>query len=152
MNDDKWNISWSFVTQTWLLNQWRSTILLIFSWRNNYLPPRATRFLVLYVVFCRSLFVLFLLAIVLSVLLRFRDSDYPFGICNLFFQHPIFHIHIVKLVLPMNRQSICMFCRSLFVLLYFFFWSLCCLFFNIRILNTTLVYSNSSLVSFSWKL
>ena len=72
----------------------------VFSW------VRATRFLVLYVVFCRSLFVLFLLAIVLSVLIRFRDSDYPFGICNLFFQHPIFHIHIVKLVLPMNRQSL----------------------------------------------
>jgi ABC-type Co2+ transport system permease subunit len=33
--------------------------------------------------FCRSLFVLFLLAIVLSVL-RFTDSDYPFGIFKLF--------------------------------------------------------------------
>jgi len=29
-------------------------------------------------------FVLFLLAIVLSVLLRFTDSDYPFGIFKLF--------------------------------------------------------------------
>ena len=38
---------------------------------------------------CRSLFVLlsfFLLAIVLSVLLRFTVSDYPFGIFKLFFQ------------------------------------------------------------------
>ena len=36
---------------------------------------------------------------------------------------------------------ICMFCRSLFVLLYFFFWPLCCLFFfNIRILITSLRY------------
>ena len=37
--------------------------------------------------FCRSLFapvVLFLLAIVLPVLLRFTDSDYPFGIFKLF--------------------------------------------------------------------
>ena len=33
--------------------------------------------------FCRSLFVLFLLAIVLSVFLRFTDSDYPFGILDL---------------------------------------------------------------------
>jgi hypothetical protein len=33
--------------------------------------------------FCRSLFVLFLLAIVLSVLLRFTDSDYHFGIFKL---------------------------------------------------------------------
>ena len=34
--------------------------------------------------FSRSMFVLFLLAIVLSVLLRFTDSDYPFGIFKLF--------------------------------------------------------------------
>ena len=38
---------------------------------------------VLYIVVC--LFVRFLLAIVLSVLLRFTDSDYPFGIFELFF-------------------------------------------------------------------
>jgi len=31
-------------------------------------------------------FVLFLLAIVLSVLFRFMDSDYPFGIFRLFLQ------------------------------------------------------------------
>ena len=42
----------------------------------------------------------------------------------------------------------CMFCRSLFVLLYFFFWSLCCLFFfDIRILITPLVSSNSFYLS-----
>ena len=40
---------------------------------------------------------------------------------------------------------ICMFCRSQFVLLYFFFWPLCCLFFfDIRILIAPLVSSNSS--------
>ena len=38
----------------------------------------------------------------------------------------------------------CMFCRSLFVLLYFFFWPLCCLFFDLRILIAPLVSSNSS--------
>ena len=36
----------------------------------------------------------------------------------------------------------CIFCRSLFVLLYFFFWILCCLFFSLLI--TPLVSSNSS--------
>ena len=37
----------------------------------------------------------------------------------------------------------CMFYRSLFVLLYFFFWPLCCMFFfDLRILITLLVYSN----------
>ena len=47
---------------------------------------RVNRSLVLYVC-CRSLFVLFLLAIVLSVLLRYTDSDYPFGIFKLFLYH-----------------------------------------------------------------
>jgi hypothetical protein len=41
----------------------------------------------------------------------------------------------------------CMFCRSLFVLLSFFFWPLCYLFFDIRILITPLVSSNSSYLS-----
>jgi hypothetical protein len=42
---------------------------------------------------------------------------------------------------------ICMFCRSLFVLLYFFFWSLCCLFFfDIRILITSLWYLQTLLI------
>jgi hypothetical protein len=37
----------------------------------------------------------------------------------------------------------CMFCGSLFVLLYFFFWAMCCLFFfDILILITPLVSSN----------
>ena len=50
---------------------------------------RVTPCLFLCVLFCRSFFpfyalVLFLLAIVLSVLLRFTDSDYPFGIFKLF--------------------------------------------------------------------
>ena len=39
-----------------------------------------------------------------------------------------------------------MFCRSLFVLLYFLFWPLCCLFFDIRFLITLLVSSNSSYI------
>ena len=39
----------------------------------------------------------------------------------------------------------CMFCRSFFVLLYFFFWPLCCLFlFDIRIVITPVVSSTSS--------
>ena len=38
--------------------------------------------------FCRSLFVLFSFGHVLSVLLRFTDSDYIFGIFKLFFTQP----------------------------------------------------------------
>jgi uncharacterized membrane protein len=48
---------------------------------------RVTQSLALCVMFCRSLFVL--LAIVLSVLLRFTDSDYPFGIFKLFLSSTI---------------------------------------------------------------
>ena len=41
----------------------------------------------------------------------------------------------------------CMFCISLFVLLYIFIWPLCCLFFfDVRILITPLVSSNSSCI------
>ena len=67
---------------------------------------RFTRFLVLWCMFCRSLFVLLY----------------------------IFFLAIV-------------FCKSLFVLLYIFCWPLCCLlFFDIRILLTPLVSSNSSYI------
>jgi hypothetical protein len=38
----------------------------------------------------------------------------------------------------------CMFCRSLFVLLCFFSWPVCCLYFELQILITPLVSSNSS--------
>ena len=43
---------------------------------------------------------------------------------------------------------ICMLCRWLFVFLYLFFWPLCCLlFFDIQILITPLVSSNSSSIN-----
>ena len=51
---------------------------------------RCARSLVFCVVFCRSLFVLFLLAIVLSFLPRFTDSNYSFCIFNL-----LYYIYII---------------------------------------------------------
>ena len=52
---------------------------------------RVTRSFVLYVMFCRLLFVLFfLLAIVLSVPFQFADSDYHFGIFKLFLFHKLY--------------------------------------------------------------
>jgi len=49
---------------------------------------RVARSLVFCVVFCKSLFILFLLAIVLSVLItRITDSGYPFCIFKLFLNH-----------------------------------------------------------------
>ena len=69
--------------------------------------------------FCRSLFVLFLLAIVLSALLR---NTFLYG-----FWLPFWHI------------------QSLPVLLSFFIWPLCCLFFDLWTLITLMVSSNSSL-------
>ena len=54
------------------------------------------------------------------------------------------HPFLVGFVL-LDFSIMCMFCRSLFVLLYFIFWPLCCLFFfDIRILITSLLSSNSS--------
>ena len=100
--------------------------------------------LVLCVVFCRSLFVLcfFPLAIVLSVL-RCTASDYPFGIFNLFLL-PTLPEHLSSSpgcsgvrVTPSLVLYVC------FVDRYFFFWPLCCLFFDLRILITPLVSSNS---------
>jgi hypothetical protein len=47
----------------------------------------------------------------------------------------------------------CMFCTSLFLLLPFLFWSLCFLFFfDLRILITTLLSSNSSILTFEFHL
>ena len=40
--------------------------------------------------------VLFLLAIVLSVLLRYTDSDYPFGIFK-FFKHKFDSLHMLSI-------------------------------------------------------
>jgi hypothetical protein len=41
-------------------------------------------------------------------------------------------------------SCMCVFCRSWLVILPFFFWPLCCLFFDLRILTAPLVSSNSS--------
>ena len=41
------------------------------------------------------------------------------------------------------KRLLYLFCRSMFALLYFFYWPLCCLFSDIRILIAALVSSNS---------
>ena len=106
----------------------------------------------------------YLLAIVLSVLLRYTDSDYSFGIfwplCCLFFDIQI-------LITPLVSFGHCVVCSLIYkfwlplwyllaivlsVLLRYtdsdysfgIFWPLCCLFFDIQILITPLVSSNSS--------
>ena len=68
-----------------LVEQELLTLLVHLSSSPVYSGVRVTRSLVLCVIFCRSLFLLllFLLAILLSVL-RYMDSDYPFGIFKLF--------------------------------------------------------------------
>ena len=65
-----------------------------------YSGVRVTRSLVFYVVLCRSVCpcVLFLLAIVLSVLFRLTASNYLFGILpydNEYLQFTIFNLHIL---------------------------------------------------------
>ena len=52
---------------------------------------------------CRSFFVLFLLAIVLSVFPRFMDSDYPFGIFKLFLEKANGRSHL-ELIIQRHRQ------------------------------------------------
>ena len=55
--------------------------------------------------------------------------------------HPRFSVGFVLL----NLWFMCMFCISLFALSYFFCWRLCCLFFfDMRIMITPLVSSNST--------
>ena len=90
-------------------------------------------------------FVLFLLAIVLSVL-WYTDSDYPFGDFKLFLSFCTFSFgHCVVCSLIYRFWLPHWYLQTLLVLLYFFFWPLCCLFFfDIQILITPLVSSNSS--------
>jgi hypothetical protein len=55
------------------------------------------RYVVFCIMFCRSLFVfcpVFLLGIALSVFLRFKDSDYPFGIFKLFIYTECFYTDV----------------------------------------------------------
>ena len=122
--------------------------------------------------FCWSFcpFVLFLLAIMLSLLLRYTDSDYPFGICWPLCCLSFFDIRI--LITPLVSVGHCVVCPSIYgfrlplwylltivlsVLLRYtdsdypfgIFWPLCCLsFFDIWILITPLVSSNSSSISY----
>jgi hypothetical protein len=46
-------------------------------------------------VFCRLLFVLFLLAMILSVIHQLADSDYRFGVFKLVFRAFYIHISVV---------------------------------------------------------
>ena len=57
----------------------------------------------------RSLFVLFLLAIVLSVLLRYTGSDYPFGIFKLFFYNRSISVILITIILQfyVTLRQIC---------------------------------------------
>ena len=92
---------------------------------------RVARLLVFSVVFCRLLFVLFLLTIVLSVL-RFTDSDYSFGIFKVFFflgqvSNPIYFQSVLfKRKLKHNIKQPCLFSFILWCFIYHFtgkkFW------------------------------
>jgi hypothetical protein len=87
-------------------------------WSRNCLPFRSTRVhtlvfsgvrvarsLVFCVVFCTSLFVIFLLGIVLSVLLQCTASDYPFGI--LWTLHCLFFFDVQLLITPLVSCGHC---------------------------------------------
>ena len=67
---------------------------------------RVAQYLVFCVVFCRSLLVLFLLALVLSVL-YFTASDYNFGIFKLFFENIKLNstVQLFSILIPHCRKS-----------------------------------------------
>jgi hypothetical protein len=94
-------------------------------WSRNCLPFRSTRVhtlvfsgvrvarsLVFCVVFCTSLFVIFLLGIVLSVLLQCTASDYPFGI--LWTLHCLFFFDVQLLITPLVSCGHCVVCPSMY--------------------------------------
>ena len=107
---------------------------------------RVAQSLVFCVVFCRSLFcsfVIFLFAITLSVLLRFTDSVYPFGIFKLFLSFCHFSFgHCV--VCPSSIYGFWLplwYLQTLLVLLSFSSSPLHCLSFDLLLLLTALVSS-----------
>jgi len=94
-------------------------------------------------------FVLFLLAIVLSVLHRFTDSDYLFGIFRPFYCLSDFNLRL--LIAPLVYFDHCIVClTSIYVIRLLIaplvssnFWPLYCLsYFNLRFLIAPLVFSN----------
>ena len=92
--------------------------------------------------FCRSLFVplfvFFWLFLLLSHMIYWCRNCWHVRIT---WVHPLFLVGFILI----DLYFMCMLCRSLFVLLCFFFWPLfCLLFFDIRILIPPLVSSNSS--------
>ena len=88
-NQKFWKIAW---TESYILHMQVLLVCHCLPFQRTWVHPRffsgvrVTRYLLLYyilqIVVCP--FVLFLLAIVLFVLLRFTDSDYPFDIFKLF--------------------------------------------------------------------
>ena len=64
-------------------------------------------------------------------------------ICNI--KHNLSHTFNIKHYFPLNIKHNLVLCRSLLVILSFFFWSLCCLSsFDLRIIITPLVSANTS--------
>jgi len=93
------------------------------SWVSEFTPVfsgvRTVQSLVYYVVFCRLLFVLFLLAIVWSVLLRFTASDYLFGILDLRFSLSLWYLQTFLLsVKQYSRLSLYIISTQLNILVF----------------------------------
>ena len=103
---------------------WRTTLIICLPFRSTWVNPMfwsgsccsISSFIC---IFCRPLFVLFLLAIVLSVFLRYTNSGYPFGIFKLFFAEYylliwydiqiimfLSHAHYLKLYIKKSKRII----------------------------------------------
>ena len=92
-----------------------------------------------------SLYLRLLITLLVTTILYVLPTN-NLGIASIYKSSSI-KIEYIIMNTPHKTRSLVLcvlFCRSLFVLLYFFFWILCCLFFDLRILGTPLLFSNFS--------
>ena len=87
-----WLVTWFVIRVTWRVPQLLKLAEHLSS-PPGFIGVHVPRFLIFCVMYCRSLFVSFLLAIVLSVILRFKASDYPFGIFKV-----LLHVNVISCI------------------------------------------------------
>jgi hypothetical protein len=80
-----------------------------------------SNFLCNFLLFVVGLFVIFYIALVLSVVLKFMASDYPFGIFNLFYRN--YHSLLFKNIKYKKRVMMSWYQHNYFLyMLYIFMW------------------------------
>ena len=146
------------ISYGWYMYVWSKTLslqIIQFLWGNRiflyclswfYVSQVALSIQIVIFIWYRSMLIFLYMYICLWIFFwhtsLFESSCYSIFKCNSF-EHYIFVQHYAYNIMESIHR--CMFCKSLFVLLYFFFWPLWWLFiFYLRIRITPLVSSNSS--------